>query len=181
MTLPYRFLFVGGGALDAPLVHLQMITGRRGRRPLRGKRIATGVNALAMTGGVFLRANTVRPYNVTIPGGERSERRRWRIKRGERVAAVEKIEDQRKPDDFFGHRNRKWAKTMTDALGAHCLPALPDIESTLHNNGKIPSGTQEEKRFPLSRARIACRGIPAGCEQSVKNALWQLNFRIIGI
>ena len=24
----------------------------------------------------------------------------------ERVAAVEKIEDQRKPDDFFGHRNR---------------------------------------------------------------------------
>ena len=27
-------------------------------------------------------------------------------KGGERVAAVEKIEDQRKPDDFFGHRNR---------------------------------------------------------------------------
>ena len=28
------------------------------------------------------------------------------VKGGEGVAAVEKIEDQRKPDDFFGHRNR---------------------------------------------------------------------------
>ena len=28
------------------------------------------------------------------------------MKQGERVAAVEKIEDQRKPDDFFGHRKR---------------------------------------------------------------------------
>ena len=28
------------------------------------------------------------------------------MQRGERVAAVEKIEDLRKPDDFFGHRKR---------------------------------------------------------------------------
>ena len=27
--------------------------------------------------------------------------------RGERVAAVEKIEEKRKPEDFFGHRNRR--------------------------------------------------------------------------
>ena len=37
--------------------------------------------------------------------GERWERRRWREERPERVAAVEKFEDQRKPEEFFGHRN----------------------------------------------------------------------------
>ena len=31
----------------------------------------------------------------------------WQIQRVERVAAVDKIEDQRKPEDFIGHRNRK--------------------------------------------------------------------------
>ena len=39
--------------------------------------------------------------------GERAERCQWQKKRGERVAAVEKIEEKRKPEDFFGHRNRK--------------------------------------------------------------------------
>ena len=39
--------------------------------------------------------------------GERAERCQWQEKRGERVAAVEKIEEKRKPEDFFGHRNRK--------------------------------------------------------------------------
>jgi len=28
------------------------------------------------------------------------------VKGGERVAAVDKIEEKRKPDDFIGHRNR---------------------------------------------------------------------------
>ena len=36
---------------------------------------------------------------------ERADRCQRQKKGGERVAAVEKIEDQRKPDDFFGHRN----------------------------------------------------------------------------
>ena len=35
------------------------------------------------------------------PGGERVDRRLWRRKGDERVAAVEKIEDQRKPEVFF--------------------------------------------------------------------------------
>ena len=39
--------------------------------------------------------------------GERWERRLWRIKRPERVAAVEKNEDRCEPEDFFGHRNRR--------------------------------------------------------------------------
>ena len=39
-------------------------------------------------------------------GRERWERCRWQMKRPERVAAVDKIEDQREPEDFIGHRNR---------------------------------------------------------------------------
>ena len=38
--------------------------------------------------------------------GERCERRRGRSKRAERVAAVDKIEEKRKPEDFIGYRNR---------------------------------------------------------------------------
>jgi len=37
--------------------------------------------------------------------GQNAERCQWQIKRGVLWAAVEKIEDQRKPDDFFGYRN----------------------------------------------------------------------------
>ena len=47
------------------------------------------------------------PKAQAPPLGERTERCRWQKKRGERVAAVEKIEEKRKPEDFFGHRNRK--------------------------------------------------------------------------
>ena len=50
---------------------------------------------------------------ITLPtehsegGRERPDRRRWRDEGGERVAAVDKIEEERKPDDFIGHRNSK--------------------------------------------------------------------------
>ena len=43
--------------------------------------------------------------------GERWERRRWREERPERVAAVDKIEGKRKPEDFIGHRNRNCQKS----------------------------------------------------------------------
>ena len=36
---------------------------------------------------------------------EQADRCPWQIKGGERVAGVEKIKDQRKPADFFGHPN----------------------------------------------------------------------------
>ena len=36
--------------------------------------------------------------------GKRGERCLWQMKRPKRSAAVEKIEDQHKPEDFFGHR-----------------------------------------------------------------------------
>ena len=38
--------------------------------------------------------------------GERGKRRLWWMQRPERVAAVDKIEEKRKPEDFIGHRNR---------------------------------------------------------------------------
>ncbi len=38
--------------------------------------------------------------------GERAECRQWQEEGGERVAAVDKIEEKRKPEDFIGHRNR---------------------------------------------------------------------------
>ena len=48
-----------------------------------------------------------------IQDGERCDRRRWRSKGAERVAAVDKIEEKRKPEDFIGHRNRK-SPSVTD-------------------------------------------------------------------
>ena len=40
-------------------------------------------------------------------GRERPDRRRGRKQGGERVAAVDKIKEKRKPEDFVGHRNSK--------------------------------------------------------------------------
>ena len=48
------------------------------------------------------------PSIVIASQWERWECRLWREKRPERVAAVDKIEDWRKPEDFIGHRNRTW-------------------------------------------------------------------------
>ena len=55
---------------------------------------------------LFLEWEGIEPMAMELSGGERTERCQWQIKRGERVAAVDKIEDQRKPEDFIGHRNR---------------------------------------------------------------------------
>ena len=61
--------------------------------------------------------------------GERCDRRQWRRKGAERVAAVDKIEDQRKPEDFIGYRNRTssptrgvfWGAVMADTPGGVSL------------------------------------------------------------
>ena len=47
------------------------------------------------------------------------------MKRPERVAAVDKIEDQREPEDFIGHRNR--TPVLLSAKGGKV--ALCDTES----------------------------------------------------
>jgi len=55
----------------------------------------------------FRDSSTATATLTVIPTmGERKERRLWRIQRLERVAAVDKIEEKRKPEDFIGHRNR---------------------------------------------------------------------------
>ena len=48
--------------------------------------------------------------------GERPDRCRWQRKGGERVAAVDKIEEKRKPEDFIGHRNRNTGRAVTHVL-----------------------------------------------------------------
>ena len=45
--------------------------------------------------------------SYSTPKWERWERCRGQMKRPERVAAVDKIEDRRKPEVFIGHRNRE--------------------------------------------------------------------------
>ena len=54
--------------------------------------------------GIFMEL-WISPKNY-ISKGERCDRRQRRIKGAERVAAVDKIEEKRKPEDFIGHRNR---------------------------------------------------------------------------
>ena len=50
---------------------------------------------------------TVRDSNPSAEGaGNACERRLRRIQRAGVGAAVEKIEEKRKPEDFFGHRKR---------------------------------------------------------------------------
>ena len=52
------------------------------------------------------RAPSIANGGIGRLGGERGDCRRWREEGAERVAAVDKIEGRRKPEDFIGHRNR---------------------------------------------------------------------------
>jgi len=63
--------------------------------------------------------------------GERGERRQWREERPERSAAVEKIEEKRKPDDFFGHRKPGCRTDFRKPFGqAHqVLPPQPTMRT----------------------------------------------------
>ena len=48
-----------------------------------------------------------RDSNPSAEGaGNACERRRWRMQRAGVGAAVEKIEEKRQPEDFFGYRKR---------------------------------------------------------------------------
>ena len=97
--------------------------------------------------------------------GERAERCQWQEKRGERVAAVEKIEEKRKPEDFFGHRNRR-------ALGAEVdgevFALLRSDPSSVCPSGQTPSPRGEglgrcrasatmDIAFEDKRRRACCR------------------------
>ena len=62
--------------------------------------------------------------------GERAERCQWQEKRGERVAAVEKIEEKRKPEDFFGHRNRRALVAEEGGTVAGVLQSAANLKIT---------------------------------------------------
>jgi len=49
-------------------------------------------------------------------GRERPDCRRGRKQGGERVAAVEKFKEKRKPAEFFGHRNSKTDSAQSATL-----------------------------------------------------------------
>ena len=53
----------------------------------------------------------------SVPGNA-CERRRWRIQRADLGAAVEKIEEKRQPEDFFGHRKRGCEATSSPSAPA---------------------------------------------------------------
>ena len=74
--------------------------------------------------------------------GERWERRRWRRKRPERVAAVDKIEETRKPEDFIGHPNsmqRGVEKSVVSIEGERISPrafGLVEMTCVVCNSSK---------------------------------------------
>ena len=57
------------------------------------------------------------PLQNRVPGNACS-RRRWRIQRAGVGAAVEKIEERRQPEDFFGHRKRGCEATSSPSAPA---------------------------------------------------------------
>ena len=59
--------------------------------------------------------------------GNACSRRRWRIQRAGVGAAVEKIEEKRQPEDFFGHRKRGCEATSS--------PSAPAIGKALKPSG----------------------------------------------
>ena len=62
--------------------------------------------------------------------GEWGKRCQWQIQRTEWVEAVEKIQELRKPADFFGHRNRTvdFAKQKTE--GENNYPSVNFVDSS---------------------------------------------------
>ena len=68
------------------------------------------------------RGRPSRRMGKKVSGGERAERCRWQMKRGERVAAVDQIEGKRKPDDLIGHRNRTLFSAGGESIAGRPIP-----------------------------------------------------------
>ena len=82
------------------------------------------------------------------------------------MAAVEKIEDRRKPDDFFGHRNR-------DTRGLQKIKIRPLGDTTIihhspfviHLFGRMVSApTDKAVNLFVGQADSACRKLKIRCE-----------------
>ena len=105
-------------------------------------------------------------------GGERCERCQRQIQRAERVAAVDKIEDQRKPEDFNGHRNRGASRLPPVAGGrrrasgsgrqmarrfvaeARCRAPQQEIYRPAFRG--CPADIHRQKKAPTFRSRLSC-------------------------
>ena len=105
--------------------------------------------------------------------GERWERCLWQIKRPERVAAVDKIEDKRKPEDFIGHRNRtrlhfhspqgmKIKVRRPRAVGGNSPPDCCELIFRVPRRIKI-WGRQKPSPYFCIRANILIE-TPRGCK-----------------
>ena len=82
-------------------------------------------------------------FALPIVPGERADCRLWREEGGERVAAVDRIEDQRKPEDSIGHRNRKQVDR-------------PPFTSIVHNKNNL---TTEVVRFIICSHYLSSRAV----------------------
>ena len=86
--------------------------------------------------------------------------RRWRIQRAGVGAAVEKIEERRQPEDFFGHRKRGCEATSSPSAPAKQERPPPVRRPFLFYRAK--------EREP--EARGACRATPASAASSTPAA-----------
>ena len=75
---------------------------------------------LRLCGGLSCFIEQKRTRGMRSVPGNACSRRRWRIQRAGVGAAVEKIEEKRQPEDFFGHRKR-----------ADSSPSVPATEKAL--------------------------------------------------
>ena len=80
------------------------------------------------------------------------------------MAAVEKIEDQRKPDDFFGHRNRKRACFGTSRSFNNSIPRCSAVGSA----PALGAGCREFESRHLDQKTEMAFAISVFCIQGVR-------------
>jgi len=88
-------------------------------------------------------------FALPIFPGERSERRRWRIKRGERVAAVGVQRRRSDAKAHTGHRNRKSPQKFVGERTERCRWQMQRGERVAAvDEGRRCFGTEEIRRAP---------------------------------
>ena len=85
-------------------------------------------------------------FRKKVSGGERRERHLWWEERPERVTAVDKIEEKRKPEDFIGHRNRNTFLTRGRVHSLQLHPVLMLIAGYYVGYTRTPGAANREIR-----------------------------------
>ena len=95
-----------------------------------------------------------------VSGGERSERRLRRIKRGERVAAVDRCQGALSPKADVGYRNRMLlARKKPRPFGrgfVFALPIFPGRPTYCLCRLQVSGGHLQAKKEPDSRLTLLC-------------------------